>query len=299
MVSRIGDAAQYARMMLAVRDLQARIQDGQIAAATGRAARRFADIPDKAALGLSLGHDLRLVEARIGENRRALGRMQVAEGAMAAISDVAERARNLLVQRLDAATGASVPFVAEIDGMLTEIESRLNLRFDDRYLFAGSKTDTRPVSIPDPPPTSADPAAYFSGDRLAPRVRAEEGTEIVYLPTAADDAFASLIGALGAAREAHLAGDRAGLEAALDALGRAIGGLADLRGEYGARAARLESVVESQESMRVYLGELLQGIEDADLPAVVSRLAEDQAALEASYLTIARLARLSLTDFLR
>ncbi len=299
MVSRIGDAAQYARMMLAVRDLQARIQDGQIAAATGRAARRFADIPDKAALGLSLGHDLRLVEARIGENRRALGRMQVAEGAMAAISDVAERARNLLVQRLDAATGASVPFVAEIDGMLTEIESRLNLRFDDRYLFAGSKTDTRPVSIPDPPPTSADPAAYFSGDRLAPRVRAEEGTEIVYLPTAADDAFASLIGALGAAREAHLAGDRAGLEAALDALGRAIGGLADLRGEYGARAARLESVVESQESMRVYLGELLQGIEDVDLPAVVSRLAEDQAALEASYLTIARLARLSLTDFLR
>jgi len=299
MVSRIGDAAQFARMMLAVRDLQARIQDGQIAAATGRAARRFADIPDKAAQGLSLGHDLRLVEARIGENRRALGRMQVAEGAMAAISDVAERARNLLVQRLDASTGGSVPFVAEIDGMLTEIESRLNLRFDDRYLFAGSKTDTRPVSIPQPPPTSADPAAYYSGDLLAPRVRAEEGMEIVYLPTAADDAFASLIGALGAARQAHLAGDRAGLEAAFDDLGRAIRRLADLRGEFGARAARLESVVESQESTKLYLGELLHDIEDADLPAVVSRLAEDQAALEASYLTIARLARLSLTDFLR
>jgi flagellar hook-associated protein 3 FlgL len=286
-------------MMLAVRDLQARIQDGQIAAATGRAARRFADIPDKAAAGLSLGHDLRLVEARIGENRRALGRMQVAEGAMAAISDVAERARNLLVQRLDASTGGSVPFVAEIDGMLTEIESRLNLRFDDRYLFAGSKTDTRPVSIPQPPPTSADPAAYYSGDLLAPRVRAEEGMEIVYLPTAADDAFASLIGALGAARQAHLAGDRAGLEAAFDDLGQAIRRLADLRGEFGARAARLESVVESQESTKLYLGELLHDIEDADLPAVVSRLAEDQAALEASYLTIARLARLSLTDFLR
>jgi flagellar hook-associated protein 3 FlgL len=299
MVSRIGDAAQFARMMLAVRDLQARIQDGQIAAATGRAARRFADIPDKAAQGLSLGHDLRLVEARIGENRRALGRIQVAEGAMAAISDVAERARNLLVQRLDASTGGSVPFVAEIDGMLTEIESRLNLRFDDRYLFAGSKTDTRPVSIPQPPPTSADPAAYYSGDLLAPRVRAEEGMEIVYLPTAADDAFASLIGALGAARQAHLAGDRAGLEAAFDDLGQAIRRLADLRGEFGARAARLESVVESQESTKLYLGELLHDIEDADLPAVVSRLAEDQAALEASYLTIARLARLSLTDFLR
>jgi flagellin-like hook-associated protein FlgL len=130
-------------------------------------------------------------------------------------------------------------------------------------------------------------------------VRADEGIEIVYLPTGADQPFAELIGALGAARAAHLANDRSALQGALDALGRAISGLADLRGDYGARAARLEAIVETQESSRLYLSELIQGIEGIDLPQVVSKLAAHQAALEASYLTIARLTQLSLTDFLR
>lgn len=299
MVARIGDAVQHARMMLAIRDLQARIQEGQAAVASGKAARRYAEIADRVSQDLAYNHDLRLLETRVQQNRQILERMRIADGAMTALSDLAQRARTLLLQRLDPATGSSVPFINEIDGMLTEIESRLNLRFDGRYVFSGSRTDTEPVAIPNPPPTAADPTTYYYGDLVAPRVRADEGIEIVYLPTAAEQPFAELIGALGAARAAHLANDRNALQSALDALGRAISGLADLRGDYGARAARLEAIVETQESTRLYLGELINGIEGVDLPQVVSRLAADQAALEASYLTIARLSQLSLTDFLR
>lgn len=299
MVSRIGDSTQHALLMNALRELRGRVQEGQIAAATGRAARRLADIPDEAALGLSLDHELRLLGTRVKENRHVLGRMRVAEGAMAAVSDIAERARNLLVQRLDAASGDSVPLVGEIDAMLAEIENHLNLRFDDRFLFAGSRTDTPPVSIPDPPPTSADASSYYAGDGIGPRVRADDGTEIVYLPTADDDAFAGLIGALGGARAAHLDGDRAALEAALDQLGDAIRDLADLRGDYGARAARLETIVQVQESSRLYFEELVEEMHGADVPEVMAQLARDRTALEASFLSVARLGQLSLVEFLR
>lgn len=299
MVTRIGDAAQFARMMTAMGELQKRIQEAQTSVATGRAAQRFADIPGEAALGLSVGHDLRLLATRLEENGHALQRMQVADSAMAALSDLAERARGLLVQRLNDATGGSLPLDVEIDGMLAEIESRLNLHFGGRYLFAGSRTDTQPVAIPDPPPTLADASTYYSGDELRPEIRADEDTTIVYLPTASEDAFAGLIGALGAARDAHLNDDRAGLEVALHDLAQAIQDLADLRGEYGAKAARLEHLIETQQGLRTYFEEIFGEIHNADLPAVIARLAEDQASLEASYMTIARVTEMSLVDYLR
>ncbi|GBD42970.1 hypothetical protein HRbin40_00431 [bacterium HR40] len=299
MVSRIGDAVQFDRTLSAIGQLQKRIQEAQTAVASGRSAQRYADIADRAALALTVGHDVAMLHTRLAKNREVLQRMQVADGAMAALSDIAEHARSLLVHRLDAASGESVPLVSEVDGMLAEIETRLNVKFGDHYLFAGSRTDTKPVTIPAPPPTTADPTTYYAGDSLQPKVRADENTDLTYLPTAAENAFARLIGALGAARAAHLASDRSGLEAASQELSAAIRELADLRADYGARADRLGKIVQSQETSRVYFEEILSDIRDTDLPQLVSRLARDQAILEASYLTIARLANLSLTDFLR
>jgi flagellin-like hook-associated protein FlgL len=117
--------------------------------------------------------------------------------------------------------------------------------------------------------------------------------------TAAAPAFAGLIAALGSAAAAHAADDEPGLRRAMGGLDTALDGLTELRAGLDARTARLEAVGEEHRSGIAYLDEVIARITDADLSEVLTRLGRDQAGLEATYLTMSRLASMSLADYLR
>ena len=55
-------------------------------------------------------------------------------------------------------------------------------------------------------------------------------------------------------------------------------GVTGLRAGVGIAAERLEAITESQRSAILYLDEIVAGIEDTDLAAVLTRIASDQAA---------------------
>ncbi len=299
MVGRVGDAAQSYRVAATMQQIQGRIRDTQTSISSGKAAERYADMPGTAGVLVRAQGERTQAIAFIAQNEQLLDRLQTTDGALGAIGDIAERMRSLLVNRLDAATGGSVPLDSEVDSALEEIESRLNLKVDGRYVFGGSRADSPPVELPATPITAADPSLYYRGDSIVPTARIARDTELDHALTAADGSFAQLIAALGQAREAHLSGDQAGLESALTDLTAAIDGIADLRGQVGAKAARLETVTEGQRSTVLYLDETVDRLEATDLAAAVSRLAQDQANLEATYMTVSRLSSLSLADYLR
>ncbi|MFO1048642.1 MAG: flagellin [Geminicoccaceae bacterium] len=299
MTLRIGDLAQSSRLTATMLGVQGRLREAQAAVSSGKAAASFDQIADRAAELLRV-RDTRTVRSALAAQNDRLGQeLQVADGAMAAVIDVADRARVALVQRLDGGLGDEVQLDAEIDSLLAEVEDSLNTRFNGRYLFGGTRTDAAPVSLPSPPPTTADPTAYYRGDQVRLTARADLGVEVTYGVTADAAPFAALIGALGQARDAHLNDDRAGLAAASSAMETALGGLTDLRAQVGIAAERLESIAEGQRTTVLYLDEVTSSIEDVDLAAVMTRIASDQASLEAAYTITGRLAALSLADYLR
>jgi flagellar hook-associated protein 3 FlgL len=299
MPSRLGDLAQATRLQTILGQTQTRIREEQAAVASGKRTERFAEIADRAAILVAVKADRAKTDAWVGEIDQTLVRVRASDEALGDLGEVAERFRTLLVARLNDATGANLPFDTEVDLMLAEVESRLNVQLDGRYLLAGSRTDTAPVVLPDPPPTLADPSLYYRGDTVRLTARAADGVEVAYGVTADDPALAGLIAALGAAREAHLTSDRPGLSAALGAMDGVIGALSAVRSEIGTAASRLEVIADSQRQTILYLDELTSTIEDTDLPAAVSRISRDSASLEAAYLTISRLNQLSLADYLR
>ncbi len=299
MTARIGDLVQNQRILELIAAGQKRIQETQAAVASGKTTERFDAIADQAALLVSVRHAEAMVTTRITRNEELLGRLNLMESVVGRLSELAERARVLLVQRLNGSTGADLPLVQEVDAFVKEIEAQLNLRFSGLYLFAGSRADVAPVQMPDPPPTAADPSLYYRGDEVVLSAPVEPGVELAYGVTAAEEPFARLIGALGSARQAHLDNDENALGLALNELGRAIEQLADLRGRIGADAARLQRILDAQRGEQVYLREIISGIEDTDVPTALTRLARDQMVLEASFVTISRLSRLTLTEYLR
>ena len=297
--ARLGDAAHAARVATLIQQVQERVRETQAAAASGKAARSYAEIPASAA-ALVRGRD---VEAQLGsllaEADLVGDRLNAIDGALGAIAAVAERMRSLVVNRLDGGTGAAVPLAGESSAALAEIVAQLNLRVDGRYLFAGSRTDAPAVVLPDPPPTVSDPDLYYQGDSVVLGLRTGPDTELAYGITAAEPTFALLIAAVARAGAAHSTGDREALETALGDIGSALDGIGELRGAEAANATRLETLREQQRSALLYLGETRSRIEDVDLPAALARLAADQALLEASYLAVSRIQALSLADYLR
>jgi flagellar hook-associated protein 3 FlgL len=300
MTVRFGDLAHANRMTSLLATTQQRIRQDQIAVSTGRQAHVYADVADRVTTLIGGKAEQTMTANQIKENDHTLLRMRAMDGALGNLSDGAERFRSLLVQRINAATGQDLPFVSEVDSLLADVASQLNLQLDSRYLFAGSRTDARPVQIPSPPPTSPnDTAAYYSGDSVKLATRAEDGVMLEYGVTADNPAFGKLIAALGVARAAHTANDTAGLESALAQMGDAIDSLAAVRGGLGSSASRLETITDSQRQTMLYLEDLVGSIESADLATAVTRISKDTASLEASYLTISRLNSLSLADYLR
>ena len=210
MTTRTGDLIQSQRLTAGMLSIQARLREAQSAVSSGKAASRYDQIADRAGELIRV-KDARALKSTLADQNERLGqRLQIMDSALGSIVDIAARARTALVQRLDGGFGSEVPLADLVDSLLPEVEAALNTRLDGQYLFAGSRSDVAPVELPTVPVTAVDSSLYYRGDSLRLTARAEFGVELGYGVTADAAPFAELIAALGQAREAHLADDRAG-----------------------------------------------------------------------------------------
>lgn len=299
MTTRIGDLVHSHRLTGNILRTQAHVRDAQADIASGTRAQRWSELADRAGFLAATRQERVLTERLAAENEKVLGRLNLMDSTLGSVGELAERFRTLLVARLGEPGPSALPLAQEVEQMARELAGLLNRQLDGRYLFAGSRTDAPPVELPDPLPTTADPALYYKGDTVELAVRADIGVELVYGVNAAAAPFAELIQALGLAHAAHLADDRAGLEQALAVATGTIEGIAAERARVGVTAARLEDLLEGQRGALVRLDELIAEVAEADLAEATTRLARDQAALEASYLVTARLYQMSLAEYLR
>ncbi len=201
MIGRIRDAAQSDRLMTALQTTTTRLRNGQIAAATGKRATRYDQIARESGLLLRTKDQRALTGSFKQQNEQVVDRLTAMDGALANLGDIAQRLRTLLTQRLDAATGDLVPLDREALTLQAEAAAQLNIRLDERYLFAGSRSDVPPVELPATTLTSPDPALYFHGDTIVQTVRADRDVEVPYGMTADDPAFGGLPAALGKRRK--------------------------------------------------------------------------------------------------
>jgi flagellar hook-associated protein 3 FlgL len=145
-------------------DAQARARATQVQIGTGKVAQRFREVaPDADRL---LGTKDALLQIRqFRTNNDLVGkRLEVMESSAASLQEVGSRLKVLLIQRLD--SGSAVPGVItpEIQHLLEQAVSDLNVDFAGQYLFSGTRTDTAPVVL--------DPAFGGFGARTTPTTRA-------------------------------------------------------------------------------------------------------------------------------
>ena len=297
MMVRTGDVAQSNLLNSQLGSIQQRLRDDQLAIATGKAARSYADIADQSGMLVRVKEQLELSSVHITQNNRAVDKMNVMQSSVGDIAEIGERLRTMLVQRLNGGLGESVPLHQEIDSMMEQTVAALNVKLDGTYLFAGSRTDTVPVQLDGAVNNSADLAGFYHGDDVVMTVRADTDIQIAYGANASE--FEGFLAAMADAKEAHLNGDQEALQTALDDLTDQLSFVADKQAEIGTGAARLESTISSQQAEADFLGQMVSDIEDADLATAMANIARYQVTIEASYLAISRINSLSLADYIR
>lgn len=221
------------------------------------------------------------------------------------ISDLLIRAKTLASDALGAATDASkfktVNKIAE--NLLMDLESLLNSKHDGNFLFAGSATDQRPVSIKhstftaQKAPSSAD-FKYYQGNTKSNFITVNSERVIEDNVRADNPAIEKAIRAVAMLTKVS-SKERSTAQEAFRLIGEGISGVTGLMTNTGNINKSIKEALEGNKALKFQTEAILTSLTKTDSARVMADLASLQVLLQASYSSIAKNSQLNLLNFLK
>ena len=183
---------------------------------------------------------------------------------------------------------------------LQNIEGALNAKDGPNFLFAGGKTNIKPVNDLINTNNFVNGVVqtnYYSGDSFKTAVDVSSSQRIEYGVTAADDAFKNAIAALNLAKEAEESG-LGDLSATGDLLDQALEEAITARATLGNKIKAFEDNTFFQEQLKSSFEQKLADKISPDIVELSIEVAQREASLTASFQLFATISRLTLTDYI-
>ena len=316
MVTRIGSHAQSQIVLQATLRTQARLFDSQTQVATGKKTQTFSGLAGDAQRLLNAKADLAKTDQFLENIEIAEQRLDMMLFSVDRVDEVAREMRSLFqsARNGDTANVLDVPNMAEQFRDL--VVDLLNAKDNERFLFSGGKTDTKPVDLgngiytaPAPPPYDDGPdTGYYEGDDTVNEVRIDNSFVVSYGVLANADPFEKVIRALDniaqmSFTEPPTADELAVVEAAITELNEAIedNGVNPTLQNIASGIALDQNLIAEQRSkhrsVKVFLETKIGDIENVNTAEAVAKLNFEQVQLEASFQVISRIQRLTLNTF--
>ncbi len=190
------------------------------------------------------------------------------------------------------------------------VSTALGTRLNGNFIFGGTRTDQSPLAIN----SLADLQALavsddaFVNDQKTKTALVADGIDLEFgqlADTVASDIMASLkrIADFSSGPSGPLTGDltpaqRTFLEGEISLIEQAAQKAQASQTQNGLVSNRLDIIDDQHQTSLVFLEQLVSDIEDVNLAEAITRLQQDQTALEVSFQAISTLSRLSLLNFL-
>jgi len=311
-MTRIADIAQNKAVTSLILDTQSRLNDKQAQISSNQKSQDYAGIASDSMQLVSLEASERRMEQYLTDNTyvdlRLNGTLNSIDSLKHSINDIRGLLRSLMVDG-HLATGIDKDNICDVKTQ--EIEDLLNTTINGRYLFSGSKTNTRPVdtgTMSSAPQydaafkTKPESTFYYNGDDTIIKARIDEGVVMEYGVTAANSGFEKLIRSIRILRSTDISGAdtnyMAKVEHALNLINQSDGELQGLEMNIGTRIQQLDTTNKNIKISQNFARGIISDIESVDTFQAVAELTQDQTMLEASYSTMVRLSNLNLTKFL-
>jgi len=223
------------------------------------------------------------------------------------LADSADGARQAINDAL--ASGRADALMLDLSGRLQSAIDALNAKHEGRFLFAGGRTDTKPVSADTLADLTAAPSidSLFGNDALKAASRLDDFT-VVETGFLADELGVDLLEAFKAVQAFHEAtpltgqltdAQRTFLEGVVGQFQDAHESATNAAAKNGSLQTRVETHVRSQQEQTNALEELISKRTDVDMAEAITKLQQAQLSVQASAQVISQLRGLSLLDLLK
>jgi len=264
----------------------------QSQAVTGLAFQRASEAPVEMAAAQGLNSVALDQEVYVANASSAAGPLTTADEALARVSDVMVRARELSVAMAGSAATAEMRSIAavEVRSLGEELLSLANTKYGDRYLFSGTSWNTEPFA--------ADGTYSGSTDEPEARVAEDRYVRTAFDGSAVFDGDADVFAAINDLATALEADDTTAIGTALTDVDSASRAIVNVRGDIGLETLAAEDAGELAESLGVVYNERLSVLVTADPVETYTRMNELQSAYEATLQVIGSASSKSLLDYL-
>ena len=185
-MTRVANFAQHERNLSHILDAQKRLNEGQLQISSGKKSQHYSGVSRdvRRIVNVEAGH-VRTTQF-ISNNKLVDQRLQTMETNVAQVFDLATQYKTLIINALNSDNSSDLAMPIQTQAMLDEITALLNMEQDGRYLFAGTRTDTRPVDqtglpvIYTIPSADGDASGYYAGDAVNLTVQADENFTVSY-----------------------------------------------------------------------------------------------------------------------
>lgn len=314
MVTRVGSYAQQNLLIAQTMKTQSYLYERQDQIATGKVGRTYQSVVQDSQRLVTIENQLSRADQYVRNIGVAEKRITLMNDAVEGISDAATTMHGLLSQR----SGDSKKYY-ENDLALQQqarnlrelVVDMLNTRDDSRYLFAGGQTDERPVQLGNgtytapvvPPMPAAANTDWYEGDQVVQEIRVDTGVTVAYGVKADYGGFEKVIRALDTIANLTFtdpvtAAEQQVLDDAQGLLGTALDEIKLVENDLALNYARLQDTRERQQSFINFANDQIGEIENVNTAQAITELNAASAQLEASYLTLSSIQRLSLANFL-
>lgn len=314
MVSRITNLSSSRLINSLILKSQDRINEQQLKLTTQQKSQDYLGIGDDSSRLVTVESSVRRINQFIKDNTFIDMRIESMLNSMDALGDILSEVRALVREVLDDGNvpeGMDKNEIAQLN--MDQIAGFLNLKMNGRFLFAGTKTDAKPVVLTptdlataptfnaDGITTTAEPSFFYKGDDNQVKARIDEGLTLEYGVRANDAGFEKLIRAIRLVKSTNLtdANVIGKFQHALDLLNQSEDQIAAVELKTGIRFQQLDTTNRNLADTKNILDGVVDEIERADTFEAVAVLNQVQTQLEASYTTAVRVSSLSLTKFLQ
>ncbi|WP_286828372.1 MULTISPECIES: flagellin [Kordiimonas] len=305
---RVSSFGQQTLLIRSIMENQQKVFDGQRQISTGKKTDEFRGLAGQASTILGS----RSFKTRIETYQQTIdtirGKLDANDVQIEGMLGAMEKLKETLQVTL--ANGQAEGFSEMLDQTFKFVSNALNTNFDGTYLFSGAKTGSEPVnitSLADLDALASVSDAFDNGD-VAFEARIADGVDIEFGILASDlgegvfqemlDLYQFDQGGSGPLQGELDATQFSFLQGQLQSLDTAIDNMRQIHVANGLAYERLDVVDDQHTDTSVFLEKFIADVEDVDIAEAVTRLNNDQVALEASYQSISSLSQLTLLRFL-
>lgn len=303
MIERIATSALMAQQQGAMARAQRALADTGEQLSTGRRVHQLTDLGSAAPAHLAATALLAREDGFAAAGQHVQRRLEGNAAALATLDSSAEGLRQTLLSAFGSGQGSGLD--AAIAGAFDQIRAALNARDGDSALFGGGQSAANPFTADTLDQLAgADPATLFGDDGLRASTLVAPGIAVTHGLSAAT-LGGDLVAALQSLAQAGPFGERitdaqrAALESASDRIANGLKTVRAADADNGRALAFAETLATRGQQRADLLRDQIARTADADMGAVATRLAQQQAQLSASYAVFGQLSRLSLLDYLR